>query len=83
MSILEAVHRIGIPAREVPISAEELSKFDEIFTCHTGIKVRPFARLEDRELEAPGPVTGQVTQLMNGIIEFKDERFVLWIGFNH
>jgi len=78
MSILEAVHRIGIPAREVPISAEELSNVDEIFTCHTGIKVRPVARLENREFEAPGPVTGQVMQLMNDIIEFKDERFMDW-----
>jgi len=78
MTILEAVHRIGIPAREAPISAEELSKADEIFTCHTGIKVGPVARLENREFEAPGPVTGQVMQLMNDIIEFKDERFMDW-----
>jgi branched-chain amino acid aminotransferase len=78
MSILEAVARIGIPAREGPISAEELSEADEIFTCHTGIKVEPIARLEDREFETPGPVTMQVMQLMNDIIEFKDERFRDW-----
>jgi branched-chain amino acid aminotransferase len=78
MSILEAVARIGIPAREGPISAEELSEADEIFTCHTGIKVEPIARLEDREFETPGPVTMQVMQLLNDIIEFKDERFMDW-----
>ena len=38
----------------------------------------PIARLEDRKFETPGPVTGQVLQLMNDIIEFKDERFVDW-----
>ncbi len=78
MSILEAVSKIGIPARETPISADELSDADEIFTCHTGIKVEPIARLEDRELEAPGPVTAQMMQLMSDIIEFKDERFKDW-----
>ena len=78
MSILEAVPKIGIPTREGPISAEELSEADEIFTCHTGIKVEPITRLEDREFETPGPVTGQVMQLMNDIIEFKDERFMDW-----
>jgi branched-chain amino acid aminotransferase len=78
MSIIEAAARIGIPAREGPISAEELSEADEIFTCHTGIKVEPIARLEDREFETPGPVTMQVMQLMNDIIEFKDERFMDW-----
>ena len=78
MSILEAVARIGIPARECPISAEELSEADEIFTCHTGIKVEPISRLEEREFKTPGPVTGQVMKLMNDIIEFKDERFMDW-----
>jgi branched-chain amino acid aminotransferase len=78
MSILEAVPRIGIPVREGPITAEELFAADEIFTCHTGIKVEPIARFEDRELEAPGPVTRQVKQLMDGIIQFKDERFMDW-----
>ena len=78
MSILEAVARIGIPSQEGPISAEELSQADEIFTCHTGIKVEPIARLDDRKLKTPGPVTEQVMQLMNDIIEFKDERFMDW-----
>jgi branched-chain amino acid aminotransferase len=78
MSILEAAAKIGIPTREIAISAEELSDADEIFTCHTGIKVEPIARLEDRGFETPGPVTGQVMQLMNDIIEFKDERFKDW-----
>jgi len=78
MSILEAVPKIGIPAREGPISAEELSEADEIFTCHTGIKVEPITRLEEREFETPGPITGQVMKLMNDIIEFKDARFMDW-----
>lgn len=78
MSILEAVPKIGIPVREGPISAEELSEADEIFTCHTGIKVEPITRLEEREFETPGPITGQVMKLMNDIIEFKDARFMDW-----
>ena len=78
MSILEAVPEIGIPTREGSITAEELFEADEIFTCHTGIKVEPVARLEDREFETPGPVTRQVGQLMKDIIEFKDERFMDW-----
>jgi branched-chain amino acid aminotransferase len=78
MSILDAAAKVGIPAREVPISAEELSQADEIFTCHTGIKVEPIARLDDREFKTPGPVTGRVMQLMNDIIEFRDQRFMDW-----
>jgi branched-chain amino acid aminotransferase len=78
MSILEAVHRIGIPALEGPITAEEIFAADEMFTCHTGIKVEPVSRFEDREFKAPGPVTKQVMQLMDNIIQFKDDRFQDW-----
>ena len=78
MSILEAVPKIGISVREDPITAEELFAADEIFTCHTGIKVEPVARFEDRELETPGPVTKQVKQLMEGIMQFKNENFMEW-----
>lgn len=78
MSILEAVPKIGIPAWEGPITADELFEADEIFTCHTGIKVEPVCRLESREFETPGPVTNQVSRLMNDIIEFKDKRFMDW-----
>ena len=51
---------------------------DEIFTCHTGIKVAPIARFEDREFEAPGPVTKQVMELMQNILHFNDDRFIAW-----
>jgi len=78
MSILEAVPKIGISVREDPITAEELFAADEIFTCHTGIKVEPVARFEDRELETPGPVTKQVKRLMEGIMQFKNENFMEW-----
>jgi branched-chain amino acid aminotransferase len=78
MSILEAVDKVGIHAQEGPISAEELSEADELFTCHTGIKVEPINRFENREFKTPGPVTRQVMDLMNNIIEFKDKRFMDW-----
>ena len=78
MSILEAVPKIGIPVEAHPISAEELYAADEIFTAHTGIKVSPVSRFENRELQAPGPVTKQVMGLMANIVHFKDNRFLDW-----
>ena len=78
LSILQAVPKIGIPMVEKPIKADELFAADEMFTVHTGTKVEPVARFEDRELEAPGPVTKRVAHLINGIMQFKDERFMNW-----
>ena len=78
MSILQAAPAFGIPVSEEAILPEEVFSADEIFVSHTGIKVLPVARFEDRLLEAPGPVTRQVTSLMENILNFSDERFRDW-----
>jgi branched-chain amino acid aminotransferase len=78
LSILQAVPEIGLPTLERPITADELLAADEMFTVHTGTKVEPVGRFEDRQLEAPGPVTRQVMDLINDIMQFKDERFMNW-----
>ena len=78
LSVLEAVPEIGIPSVERPITADELSAADEIFTVHTGTKVEAVARFEDRQLEAPGPVTARVMKLINDIMQFKNDRFIHW-----
>ena len=78
LSVLEAVPEIGIPVVERPITADELSAADEMFTVHTGTKVEAVARFEDRQLEAPGPVTARVMKLINNIMQFKDDRFMNW-----
>jgi branched-chain amino acid aminotransferase len=78
MSILQAAPPSGIPVAECPISAEELYDADEMFTAHTGIKVSPIQRFEDRKLPAPGPVTRRVLELMERILLFKDDRFGDW-----
>jgi branched-chain amino acid aminotransferase len=80
MSILEAAPRIGIPVSEEAILPEALFAADEIFVCHTGIKVLPVNRFEDRTLEAPGPVTGKLIGLMQNILNFSDGRFKHWFS---
>jgi len=81
MSIMEAASIAGISVVEKAISAEDLLAADEVFTAHTGIKVSPIHRLENRELEGPGPVTRNIMALMEGILEFNDDRFTGW--FQH
>lgn len=78
LSILQAVPEIGLTVAERPITADELLAADEIFTVHTGTKIEPVARFEDRELAAPGPVTAQVMHLMDDIMQFRNERFMKW-----
>jgi len=78
LSILQAAPEIGLTVVERPIPADELLAADEMFTVHTGTKVEPVARFENRQLAAPGPVTKRVAHLINGIMQFKDERFMNW-----
>jgi len=77
-SVLEAAPLIGIPTSEDPLLPQELFTADEIFTSHSGIKVLPVARFEDRDLQAPGPITDQLIKLMDDITSFRDDRFKGW-----
>ncbi len=79
MSILQAAPAIGIPTSEETLSPEALFTADEIFTSHTGIKISPVARFENRSFEAPGPVTSQLMELMTNILNFSDSRFKDWL----
>ena len=78
LSILQAAPKVGIPTIEKAVTKDALFDADELFTSHSGIKVSPIARFEDRTLDAPGPVSTQVLELMNNIIQFKDDRFKDW-----
>ena len=77
-SILQAASMNGIPTSEDSILPEELFTADEIFTSHSGVKVSPVARLEAQNLQAPGPITKQVMELMNNILNMSDDRFSDW-----
>jgi len=59
MSILQAAPSVGIPTLERAVQPQELFTADEIFVSHTGIRILPVARFEDRTLNAPGPVTAK------------------------
>ena len=78
-SILEAAPAIGLETSEEQITPEELMAADELFSCHTGIKVIPVKKIEGRIFdEAPGPVTAKISKLMKDICEFRDDRFKDW-----
>jgi branched-chain amino acid aminotransferase len=78
LSVIEAAPSIGLAVAEEIITEEQLRTADEIFCVHTGIKVHPVRRFEDRNFEAPGPVTRRMMTLMDDIISFRNDRFKHW-----
>lgn len=77
-SILEAAPVLGIPVIEENILPEELYSADEMFTAHTGVKIHTIGRFEDRELQAPGPVSKKLIEFVKQVIIVNDERFQHW-----
>ena len=74
-TLLELAPVFDIPAEEAPLRADALLDADEIFTSHTGVKVHPVDRFEERHLDAPGPVTNRLIGLVDDILQFRDSRF--------
>lgn len=79
MSILEAAPMAGIETSEERITPKELMAADEIFLCHTGIKVHPIKKIEERMIDAPGPVSSRISKLMEDICNSRDQRFKDWL----
>lgn len=75
MSVLEIADVAGIPVEEADLGPEDLGIAEEMFTSHTGVKVHPIGRFEERNLSAPGPVTSKLIGLVDDILQFRDARF--------
>lgn len=78
MSIIEAAKAADIEVSQAMITTDELLNADEMFTSHTGTKILPIKKFEDKELPAPGPCTAKLSQIMKDITSFKDDRFKHW-----
>lgn len=78
MSLLEAAPTLAIPVVEAPLLPEALYTADELFTCHTSVKISPVERFEERTLAAPGPVTRKLMDLMDDVLAFKENPFPHW-----
>ncbi len=77
-SILQLAKDEGIPMEEASLQKDDVYTADEIFTCHTGIKISPVRLFEDREFVAPGPVTSRLSQIMEDVLAFRKEKYFHW-----
>lgn len=78
MSIIELARTIGLTVDEVAYLPQELASADEVFVSATPFKVMPIGRLDERTLDAPGPISIQLNEAMNNVLAMKDDRFSRW-----
>jgi branched-subunit amino acid aminotransferase/4-amino-4-deoxychorismate lyase len=58
--VLESARQVGLEVEEGPLPLECIGTIDEAFMTNSLRGMLPIARLLDRELSAPGPVTRQL-----------------------
>lgn len=56
-TVLELARDLGIPRTEAPIAVREAATAEELFFTNSVSSITPVARLDERNLSAPGPVT--------------------------
>ncbi len=80
MSILEIADSESIEVAERKITPVEFMEADEIFASHTGAKVQPVNRIENRAIEeCPGEVTKKLINVINDICTLKSDKFKQWM----
>jgi branched-chain amino acid aminotransferase len=83
MSILQVAQANGVPCCEKALGLDDALAADEMFVCHTGIKILPVERFENQIVKAPGPVTTKLMGMMEKIFRFSDDRFADWFSVLH
>jgi len=77
-SILKLARDAGMAVEETNLQKEDIYSADEIFTCHTGIKVLPIKQFEDRKLDVPGPITARMMKMMDDVLNFRNDQYADW-----
>ena len=80
-SLLELARAEGIPAREAPLSPDDLASADEVLLAGTSLPVQAVAAVDGRPMRAgaPGPMTARLRSLLVACERGQDERFAHWL----
>jgi branched-subunit amino acid aminotransferase/4-amino-4-deoxychorismate lyase len=60
--VLERAEALGITSRRGPIAVDELRRADEVFLTNSARGTIPVGRIEERDLDAPGPMTRRLAE---------------------
>jgi 4-amino-4-deoxychorismate lyase len=66
--VLREARRVGIPARECELRAQDLQAADEVFLTSARIGIWPVRTLDGREL-MPGPVTRHLQSVLAPLLD--------------
>lgn len=77
--VLDLVRHAGIDVDIRPVYWDEVTSADELFLSSTNTQVLPVAQLDDRQLDAPGPVTAGLAAAMTSLLAGTHELSRRWL----
>ena len=80
MTVLELAEDIGIDTVEKKIRPAELMTADEVFVTSSIVKIWSVCRVEDKTLQAPGPITELLDKSMEKILTGKVKGYKKWFN---
>ncbi len=80
-TILELAPALGIRTVERRLRPEILLEADEIFLSSTGGRTQAVGKVEDRTIEAPGPITQRLSEAIEAITADRNPRFSHWLTY--
>lgn len=78
-SLLTIARNLGIPVIERAVDRSELLLADEAFLCGTAAKMAPIRQIEGYELPPERPITEQLRQTLQAIVQKQDSRYWEWV----
>jgi branched-chain amino acid aminotransferase len=78
-TLIKLAECLDIPVRVGPIEKERLFEADEIILSSTVAKVLPVRRIEDRDLQVPGPLTRRLQAAVTRLLRGELPAFAHWL----
>lgn len=66
--VLDLAEPVGVPLRRGTVPMEALASADEVFVTSSTREVQPVDRVDDRTLEAPGPITDALRHAFRDLV---------------
>ncbi|MGP4015634.1 branched-chain amino acid transaminase [Saccharopolyspora sp. 5N708] len=80
-TVTELAADLGITVRRENLLRSDLYAADEMFLCGTAAEVTPVRSVDNREIGAPGPVTGKIRDAFTAAVTGADARYRHWLTF--
>jgi branched-chain amino acid aminotransferase len=80
-TVIQIAQDLGYRVSEKTLIRSDLYLADELFMCGTAAEVTPVRAVDDREVDAPGPVTKEIQTAYLDTVKGKSERWSHWLEY--